>query len=123
MLVTAGGARYNVIFHHDYEYRIPKLGKTVLAQRCGVKTTCIIKQYFAGQEDPVTVAEEFAECHPEDQFNKEKGRKLALTRALDVIFPSLSWDMDESVDNRECRQAFWDVYLSRKGRPQEGGNR
>jgi hypothetical protein len=124
MLVVTGGARYLLTFHHDYEWRLPKHGKqSVFAQRCGTKTTCIVKQYFTGVDEPTLIAEEFAECHPDDQFNKEKGRKLALTRVLDVLFPPDPWDSDSHEDNRENRQAFWDVYLSRKGRPQEGGNR
>ena len=41
-------------------------------------------------------------CHRNDQFSKETGRKLALTRAL------MSYD-------RGFRTAAWKAYLGRKG--------
>ena len=39
-------------------------------------------------------------CSPQDQFNKNTGRKIALSRALDEIFA------------RDERQLFWDAYFA-----------
>jgi len=54
-------------------------------------------------------------CSPEDQFVKERGRKLALTRALASWVP-----VDDPVDHimapvftREQREHFWNAYLYR----------
>ena len=41
-----------------------------------------------------------ASCSPRDQFNKNTGRKIALSRALDEIF------------TRDERQLFWDAYFA-----------
>jgi hypothetical protein len=44
-----------------------------------------------------------AMCHPNDQFEKEKGRKIALTKALDAAkFP------------RHLRTLAWEAYHARK---------
>ena len=47
----------------------------------------------------------YSACSPQDQFNKNIGRKLSLARALDGIF------------TREERQLFWDAYfVARNGK-------
>jgi hypothetical protein len=46
----------------------------------------------------------FSWCHPNDNYNKETGRKLSLTNAL-----------KESGFNRETRTMFWKAYFNRKG--------
>lgn len=42
-------------------------------------------------------------CHPKDQFNKDVGRKMALSQALKAA----AFDL-------ETRKMFWDSYLHRK---------
>ncbi len=44
----------------------------------------------------------WATCSPEDNFEKEKGRKIALTRLARVF------------DRKEDRRAIWQAYLGRK---------
>lgn len=45
-------------------------------------------------------------CSPSDTFNKEKGRKIALVRAL-----------DDAAFNRSDRGAVWDAYFGRFQEP------
>lgn len=70
------------------------------------------------------VGNEFAEvhreeshCSPPDVFNKSRGRKIALARLLNVVFPS-SLSFSENDNNKEVRSLFWDEYNSRINSPQ-----
>lgn len=59
--------------------------------------------------DPLNEYEGFAYCHIGlDQFDAEKGRKLSLKRALDV--------MDTIGMNKEGRKIVWDAYINRPKR-------
>jgi hypothetical protein len=51
---------------------------------------------------PEVLAKELAICHPDDQFNKEEGRKMALTRLLGNF-----WD-------REFRTKVWNAYKNNR---------
>ena len=53
--------------------------------------------------DNCTLGKDVAACSSDDNFNKETGRKIALTRALKNI-PGFT---------KQARTAFWDVYLHR----------
>ena len=55
-----------------------------------------------------------AMCSYLDPFNKEKGRKLALARALDTIFPTTHLtNRTDILAQRNRRLAFWTVYFNR----------
>ena len=88
MQVQVNGARYFFSFHHECDYE-------------GWSTECYIKQ--AVPTGVILIATGRAWCAPTDQFVKDKGRKIALGRALDLF----------STDP-EVRKAFWRVYLGRK---------
>lgn len=45
--------------------------------------------------------QEYALCHPNDQYDKNTGRKLALTRALKCL-----------TKDRELRKRFWNAYFA-----------
>ena len=60
-------------------------------------TTCLIET-----NTKTTIATGLAECHENDNFRKETGRKLALKRALESVFK-----------DPEDRKVFWDTYRSR----------
>lgn len=53
-----------------------------------------------------------AQCHPDDQFCKETGRKIALRRALAKSFHV--FDKDE---RKNLRRAAWQAYFARKKQP------
>ena len=55
-----------------------------------------------------------AECHPKDNFCKNTGRKLALSRALKILFPSKEGKKrSRAIIAR--RQVFWDAYAEKRG--------
>ena len=58
-----------------------------------------------------------ARCSPLDNFKKENGRKLALSRALKQLYPGSKENADLSVEalemNRKLRAAIWEAYHSR----------
>jgi len=57
------------------------------------------------------VADGFAECHPKDNFCKATGRKLSLSRALQMLYPNKK-GKKRSKATRSLRQTFWDAYAS-----------
>ena len=54
--------------------------------------------------EPILLAKGKADCSPLDNFNKSKGRKLALTRALKKLTTLTKLE----------RQAVWEAYLNRR---------
>ena len=66
-------------------------------------TVCKI---FRGDE---MVAEGVAECHPKDNFCKGTGRKLSLSRALQMLCPN-KIGKKRSKATKAKRQLFWDAY-------------
>jgi len=60
------------------------------------------------------VASGAAECHPKDNFCKDTGRKLALSRALQIIFPNKR-GKKRSRATQARRQVFWDAYAEKRG--------
>ena len=85
---------FQVRFRHENEYHR--------------YTICNIKR---GDE---IVAEGMAECHPKDNFCKDTGRKLALARALQILFPSKK-GKKRSIATRARRRAFWNAYAEKRG--------
>lgn len=53
-------------------------------------------------KDAEQIGQGYANCVPTDQFCKETGRKISLTRALYAL------------DDKQCRKTAWDAYRSRK---------
>jgi len=83
--------------------RRPRLLRPVRAVTCEIRR---------GDE---VIAKGTSYCSPEDEFVKERGRKLALTRALascgPVTVPGIH--VDAPVFTREQREHFWNAYLYR----------
>ena len=69
-------------------------------------THCELYEILPGpdNEKPQTklMCEGIARCSPLDNFNKEAGRKIALTRAIKVLEL-----------NRDEREVVWETYLNR----------
>lgn len=99
MIINIDGKNYSFKFYHENpptcrmetnangeEYAVPIVPTPERA------TTCII---FNEQGDEV--AEGVANVHPKDNFNKEKGRQIALARAIS------KWD-------KPYRTQVWDEY-------------
>lgn len=64
-------------------------------------------QKVDGRWEDSALAVGSAVCHPSDQFCRETGRKLALSRALQA-----GW---HGQHNYEFRQWFWTAYFGRRG--------
>ncbi len=84
-------------------------GKFVNQEDAG--TYCTITEVIAEEGNPrgiqTIIAQGRSILSPADvyRFNKEEGRKRALTRALTNLFPSRH--------NKADRKAVWDAYFSR----------
>lgn len=62
-------------------------------------TECKVLQVIEGKDMPAFVGIGYAKCHPNDNFDKEKGRQLSLKQAL----------KDANFDKSE-RAIFWEEY-------------
>ena len=59
-----------------------------------------------GDDGRDLIATGMASCHPKDQYDKNVGRKIALSRALKML-----------TDDRVLRKTYWDAYFAkRKGK-------
>lgn len=58
-------------------------------------------------------------CHPNDNFNKEYGRKLALERVLDLFTETALEDGATAAECRTFRTAAWNAYHNRKNMVQK----
>jgi hypothetical protein len=67
-------------------------------------TECEIYRYNGDQK--ITTVKEQSYCSPRDQYCKETGRKLSLTRALKTFTAS-------------TRKLFWEAYFNRGAKPIE----
>ena len=101
MKINIDGRAYSFKFYHkndgDTQGKQPtqpvtKLSRKVLYAPAERATTCIIFNE-AGEE----VASGTANVHPKDNFCKEKGRQIALTRAM------ATWD-------KSYRSQVWEEY-------------
>ena len=100
MRVEYGKESYLVSFRHEFPGKEEKDGYR--------KTVCEV--YRLGPRKSVPPEREListgvATCSPLDQFQKEVGRKVSLTRALQETAPSL---------NKDFRAAIWKTYFNRK---------
>jgi hypothetical protein len=104
MVVTIGGTRYNFYFHYNHD-----------SNGQPIQSSCHIEQTTLedGEYKNVEVAAGYAYCHPEDKFDKEKARKITLTRALEDFFPYTE-DTTRNWNNILSRRLFWNVYLNRR---------
>jgi hypothetical protein len=62
-------------------------------------TQCKILQAEEGKEDLGYISIGYSRCHPNDNFNKEIGRQLALKKAL-----------EDGEFTKEARTHFWNEY-------------
>jgi hypothetical protein len=85
-MFTVNG-KYEVNFY----YKDSERGKMTI---CEIVDTQASMPYIRGMGEAV--------CSPQDQFNKNTGRKIALLRALD----------DTGSTNKEVRKGFWDAYFA-----------
>jgi hypothetical protein len=75
------------------------------AARIGRRITlCNISEVGDTPDQTVLIGQGVALCHPNDTFNKAKGRKLALTYALAAA--------EAAGVSRNDRRAVWNVYLT-----------
>jgi len=89
---------YFINFQHDI-YDEPRYHHGVWVKG---KTVCTIEQ--GPKDEPIITGYGEAYCSEDDQFQKELGRRMSLTRALEMLWP----------DSREARRAAWKVYHERR---------
>ena len=99
LVVDLGRTKLGLTFEHPRE--IGSDGKLY-----PVKTKCRLFGIRDGGE-PLMIAKGDAKCCALDNFNKSKGRKLALTRAIANL---------KTLTKAE-RTRIWEAYLSRGGNP------
>lgn len=106
MIVEALGKKYKIGFTHDPAECCP-------GSVCPRSTECIISELVKvdGKMTRVDVVRALSKCHAEDQFSRERGRKISLTRALQKMYPSNI--ESDACHNKRLRQQFWTAYLSR----------
>lgn len=94
MKIKIDGRDYSFKFYHKNDQRVSgsKLSKKIEETPIERATTCIVFNEF---EEEVTHG--VANVHPSDNFCKEKGRKIALSRAI------ASWD-------KNYREQVWNEY-------------
>ena len=93
MRINIDGRDYSFKFYHKNDQPFTsKLSRKVKQTPLERATTCIIFN-----EEGVEVSSGVANVHPKDNFNKEKGRKIALSRAIKT------WD-------KEYRSQVWSEY-------------
>jgi hypothetical protein len=91
MIVQASDCDYKVVFSYKYEGEKP------------YQTNCIVYKVHSGgmfNTDGVKVSEGMAVCDTRDQFVKEDGRKVSMTKALKKL-------------NKKDREKVWAYYFCR----------
>jgi len=101
MKVTVNGRDYSVWFRYlfagDTRYRV-----------CTVATIAEVHDYEGWQEKNVNVvAEGKTFCHPNDQYQKKIGRKIAFDRAVNKLF------IGRSPNLKAARRVFWNAFLEK----------
>src|ERR1700722_10894516 len=104
------GQRYGIRFYHEtFKNEVRGFYRIVW---------CSIVRTVDGVGDVYILGKGQAICAPEDRFNKETGRKLALTRALhDYEKHSTVVDAALEIVNygaKKFRTAVWNSYFGRK---------
>lgn len=124
MLVKYKGVEFEVEFKHEKKgIAAPRWKSYVLEER--LVTTCTIAKVFPGpKHENIELSRGEAICHPQDQFSRAKGRKLALARALKLlcsraVFSVVSQEplklmVVQSKSVRNLRKAFWDAFFANK---------
>lgn len=103
MIVEVMGKLYQIGFSHD---------PAVVMSR---QTECYIMELSEenGVRNRRIICSAAAVCHPADQFNRDRGRKISLTRALSSMYPRSG---ENASLNKELRRKFWAAYLNRNTR-------
>jgi hypothetical protein len=120
MRVTIDDKRFAVEFEHSRNTirtfesrRFREVGKSTVCRIRDLDSPSPADGSFA------VIAQAEARCHPRDGFSKEKGRRLALARALDELCSAASWKLSApagSPERRVVRRAFWEAYWATKPR-------
>ena len=112
-LTSPDGKFYSVTFAH---FNPNGNGPNAeLAREGGAGTSCFICELdSADRKQVVTSSSGHTTLHENDysQYDKKKGRKLALARALQVMFPGM--------EGRTARTFFWKTYLNFKAGTSNG---
>ena len=124
MLINFGGKTYRIYFGYTKIDSFDKGEKFEHTQKGGLKymfepplpgaakteyiTSAVLEVKSETEKDPKKMWEgmavESATLHAHDTFNKDTGRKVALTKILNN-YPDKSY--------REFRKAVWDAYINR----------
>lgn len=115
MKLTVNGKQYDLRFNsYDQMYK----GRIKPLKGKEVPTTQVFIAWADGAEVHTAMATSF--CSPKDEFDEQKGRKVALGRALNHMWPTYT---DEQIklkpelkkadaENKLKREAFWKEFLT-----------
>jgi hypothetical protein len=105
MIVVFGGngRRFSINFKYDKSIcELIHSEYNVIRRKC---ICTIVEEISESCKQRVEISKEFSICHPKDSFNKEIGRKIALTRTLYY-----------TRFGKSIRREFWNAYLNRKNK-------
>lgn len=101
MRVTVNGHTYVVVWQHVAPQPPNKMSADPVFTHAS--TTCFIKE-VKPDDSLETLRIQTAHCNPKDNFDKNRGRKLSLFRALAAAqLP------------KEARTKFWEKYFEMRG--------
>ena len=101
---------------HEFTAILGRPVKKTIETRNTFCTIFMLDSDGDGKQVAQALAKGHARCSPLDNFNKEEGRKVALSKALKLWFPGVKEGVtDDTVinQNRKVREAIWKGYHSR----------
>lgn len=103
MIVVIDNQEYMVHFTHVNEEavtsrKLTNYGQELAPAKRHTECKILVPSEVEG-EMPGFISIGYAKCHPKDNFNKEKGRQLSLSKAL-----------EDAEFDKETRTAFWNAY-------------
>jgi len=94
---------WDVTWRYKTEVGVNEGGNTM---NSNIVTDCIISvKTGSGEKDWEVLNMGRSKCHEEDRFEKDRGRKISLKRA-----------MDNPMFHKEDRKIIWESYINRKGK-------
>lgn len=103
MIVNLNNKVYLVQFTHinEQKQKVSKLSSDTKGEYRPLirHTECKILTPIEDTEMPGFISIGYAKCHPNDNFDKERGRQISLSKAL-----------EDAEFSKEERKVFWDIY-------------
>lgn len=101
--------KYRIFWNYPGEVTIPKheVGRPEVSGECVTCTIVDESQISAANPKGVAIGRGVAYCVPGDVFDKDTGRKISLTKAVQQTF-------GQTAENRKLRTLIWEAYRMMK---------